>query len=199
MHRRISAYNVDRSASKSTPLNSHLVLNSLMYFRSISTASDVHDHFLGLFVVDSDAKDAFRFPCDFFDFSRGKALFHIFPRRAAFHGTLVDNLFMIICLFFEMSTLLSSNCFELCSDDLATTERRIFPGLIRAQSHYRVSRQSDSNPIPQKLTFLGGCTFLKCLHGKKLALAGGLPYQPDRVILPLGWPYLSCKPNRKIQ
>lgn len=31
---------------KSTPLNSHLVLNSLTYFWSISTAPDVHDHFL---------------------------------------------------------------------------------------------------------------------------------------------------------
>ena len=53
--------------------NSHLVLNSVMYFRSISTASNVHDHFLSLFVADSDAKDAFLFPaCDFFYFSEGK-------------------------------------------------------------------------------------------------------------------------------
>ena len=43
MHGRISEPIVDRSASKSPPLNSHLVLNSLTYF---STAPDVHDHFL---------------------------------------------------------------------------------------------------------------------------------------------------------
>ena len=95
MHRRISAHKVDRSASKSTPLNSHLVLSSLMYFRSISTAPGVHDHFLGFFVADSGAKDAFLFPCDFFDFSRGKVLFHIFPSRAAFSRTLVDTWFII--------------------------------------------------------------------------------------------------------
>ena len=92
----ISVYIVDRSTSKSAPLNSRLVLNSLKYFRSISTASDVHDHFLSLFVTDSHAKDDFRFPCDFFDSSTWQALFHIFPSRAAFPRTLVDNWFMII-------------------------------------------------------------------------------------------------------
>ena len=49
----------------------------------------------------------------------------------------------------------------------------------------RVSPQSDSFPIPQKLTLLAGCPYLKCLHGKKLALPGGLPYQADKVTLPL--------------
>ena len=38
----------------------------------------------------------------------------------------------------------------------------------------------DSNPIPQKLTLLGGWPYLKCLHGKKLALPGGLVYEADR-------------------
>ena len=90
MHRRISAHKVDRSASKSKlKLNSHLVLSSLMYFRSISTAPGVPDHFLGFFFADSVAKDAFLFRCD--DFSRGKVLFHIFPSRAA----LVDTWFII--------------------------------------------------------------------------------------------------------
>ena len=90
MHRRISAHKVDRSASKSKlKLNSHWVLSSLMYFRSISTAPGVPDHFLGFFVADSGARDAFLFPCD--DFSRGKVLFHISPSRAA----LVDTWFII--------------------------------------------------------------------------------------------------------
>ena len=39
--------------------------------------------------------------------------------------------------------------------------------------------QSDSNPIPQKLTLLGGDP-TSSLHDKKLALPGGLPYQADR-------------------
>ena len=40
----------------------------------------------------------------------------------------------------------------------------------------RISRQSYSNPSPQKFTLLGGWPYLKCLHGKRLALPGGLPY-----------------------
>ena len=58
--------------------------------QEISTTSDFYGHFLGLFVADSDAKDA----------------------------------------FIRVNT--------------------------RAKPYYRVSRQSDSNPIPQKLTLLGG-------------------------------------------
>ena len=200
MHRRISVYIMDRLASKSTPLNSHLLLNSWMHFRSISTASDVHDHFLGLFVADSGAKDAFLFPCDLFDFSRGK------PSSISFR---VERFFLVIsptfgswsCRSFrEMSTLLSSDCSELCSDDLATKERRkysrayIIPG--EAITEFR-GNLTVIDPIPQKLTPLRGWPYLKCLHGKKMALSGGLPYQADRVTLPLGWPF--SKPNRKIQ
>ena len=61
MHRRISAYIVDRSASKSTSLNSHLVLNSVMYFRSISTAFDAHYHFLGFLIFHVDSRSRFSF------------------------------------------------------------------------------------------------------------------------------------------
>ena len=71
IHPRICAHIVDWSASKSMPLKSDLVLNSFVYFRGVPTASDVHDH-LGFFVAGSYAKDAFLFPCDFFDFSCSK-------------------------------------------------------------------------------------------------------------------------------
>ena len=133
IHLRISVYIVDkyRSASKSTPLNSHLVLNSLMYFRSISTASNVYDHLLCLFVADSDGKDAFRFSCDFFGLSVASPLPHLsessgFPScsRRQLPGSWSSRSFR------EMSPLLSSDCSELCSDDLATTKRRKYsPGL----------------------------------------------------------------------
>ena len=95
-----------------------------MYFRSISTAPDVHDHFLGSFVADSGAKDAFLFPCDFFDFSHGKVLFHIFPSRRLSLALLSTPRSASPRSFREMSTLLPSDCSEPCSNDLARTERR---------------------------------------------------------------------------
>ena len=69
-------YTLQIDRPRSPPLLSFEFFN-LLYFRSISTASDIHGHFLGLFVADSDAKDALRFPCDFFDFSRGKPSSHL--------------------------------------------------------------------------------------------------------------------------
>ena len=36
-------------------------------------------------------------------------------------------------------------------------------------------------------------SFYKACVSKQLALLGGLPYLDDRVILDLGWPYLTCK------
>ena len=121
MHRRISVYIVDRSASKSMSLNLHLVLNSLTYFRSISTASNVHDHLLGLFVVDSDVKGAFYFPCDISDFSPGK------PSSTSFR---VEQLVHDHLCLRKMPTLLSSVCSELCSDNLAPKEwQKYSPGL----------------------------------------------------------------------
>lgn len=139
MHRRISAHKVDRSASKSKlKLNSHLVLSSLMYFRSISTAPGVPDHFLGFFVADSVAKDAFLFRCD--DFSRGKVLFHIFPSRAA----LVDAWFIIGLL---------AKCRHCCPPTFRTLFQRFGPHRkAKIFSTLILVRQSDCNPFPQKST-----------------------------------------------
>ena len=153
-----------------------------MYFRSISTASDVHDHFLGFF------------------FFMWQVLFHIFPSWVSFPCALVDNCFNIIYVFSQnVDTVVLRLFWTLFKRFGQHRTAKIFPGLTHALSHYRLSRQSDSNPILQKLTLLEGWSYLRCLHGEKLALLGGLPYQADRLTLPLGWPYLSCKPNQKIQ
>ena len=200
MHRRISVYIMDRLASKSTPLHSHLVLNSWMHFRSISTASDVHDHFLGLFVADSGAKDAFLFPCDLFDFSPGK------PSSISFR---VERLFLVIsptfgswsCRSFrEMSTLLSSDCSELCSDNLATKERRKYSRayIIPARSHYRVRGnltvyRSDPTKVdpPRRASLPQVFTWQKVGPLRRVTLPS---WQGDPTP---GWPL--SKPNRKIQ
>ena len=129
MHRRISAYIVDRSASKSTPL---------MYFRSISTASDVHDYFLG-----------------FFYFSRGNSSSTSFR---------VERSSLVLSSTIGSSSSRSfAKCRRCCPPTVPNSVRfdqhrtaKTFPGLTRALNHYRLSRQSDSNPIPQKLTLLEG-------------------------------------------
>ena len=83
--------------------------------------------------------------------------------------------------FREMSTLLSSACSEFCSNDLDSTKRRkYFAGFHAREAITDFRGIYDSNPIPQKLTLVKGWPDLKCLHGKKLALLGGLPYQIDR-------------------
>ena len=77
---------------------------------------------------------------------------------------------------------------ELCSNDLASTERpKYSPGLYvhEAVADFQISQWFHGNPIPQKLTLVEGWPYLKCLHGWKLALPGGLPYQVDRVTLAL--------------
>ena len=58
-HRRTSVCMPDRSASKSAPLNSHLVLYFLMYLSNISTASGVHAHFFAFFAKESGRLAAF--------------------------------------------------------------------------------------------------------------------------------------------
>ena len=68
------------------------------------------------------------FGCDFFDFSRGKSSSTFFRvERLSLSSTTrlsPSNSFR------EMSTLLFSDCSELCSNDLASTERRKYsPGL----------------------------------------------------------------------
>lgn len=136
MHRRISAHKVDRSASKSTPLNSHLVLSSLMYFRSISTAPGVHDHFLGFFVADSGAKDAFLFPCPLPHLSEsGSFLSH--SRRHLVHYR----------SFSELSTPLPSDSSELCSNDLARTERRKYSQRLYSCGNLTVIHSHKSRPF----------------------------------------------------
>ena len=95
------------------------------------------------------------FGCDFFDFSRFKSSSTFFRvERLSLSSTTrlsPSNSFR------EMWTLLFSDCSELCSNDLASTERaKILPVLVLARSHYRLSRRSDGNLIPQKLTLLEG-------------------------------------------
>ena len=152
-----------RSASKSTLLNWHLVLNSVMYFRNISSASDVHDHLIG-FLIFPHLSESSGFP----SCSQGQLVHH--------HH---------LGLFMKWP--------HCCPPTVPNSVRfgqhrtaKIFPGLTRALCHYRLSWPSDSNPMPQKLTPLEESPYLKCLHDKKLALLGGLPYQADRVTLPQG-------------
>ena len=68
------------------------------------------------------------FGCDFFDFSRGKSSSTFFRvERLSLSSTTRPS---PSSSFREMSTLLSSDCSELCSNDLASTDRRKYsPGL----------------------------------------------------------------------
>ena len=120
-------------------------------------------------------KDAFLFPRDFF--SLGKSSFTFFRVEQLSIELSSTTGLSPSKSFREMSTLLSSDGSELCSTICQHRTAKIFPGLVRARSHSRLSQWSYGNPIPQKLTLLEGWVYLKCLHGKKLALLGGLPYQ----------------------
>ena len=106
--------------------------------------------------ADSDAKDDLRFPCDYFDFSRGKpscTSFRVEWFSLVLSSITVHDHVDHPSFFHEMSTLLSSDC---CPNSVQTIwplqNGEDIPGLIPARSLYRVKRQSDSSPIPQKLT-----------------------------------------------
>ena len=118
--------------------------------------------------------DKFNFPCAcvfggvFFDFSRGKS-FSTFCRVERL--SLVDNWFITIQVFSRNDDTVVLRRFRTLFKRFGQHRTaKIFPGFVLARSHYRLSRWSDSNPIPQKLTLLEVWPYLKCLHGKKLAL-----------------------------
>ena len=68
------------------------------------------------------------FGCDFFDFSRGKSSSTFFERLSLELSSTTRS--SPSKSFREMSTLLSSDCSERYSNDLASTERRKYsPGL----------------------------------------------------------------------
>ncbi|KAK2556216.1 hypothetical protein P5673_021826 [Acropora cervicornis] len=62
--RQTSVYMPDRSALKSIPLKSHLVLYSLMYLSNTSRASGIYAHFFAFFTEESGQLAAFLFPFD---------------------------------------------------------------------------------------------------------------------------------------
>ena len=68
------------------------------------------------------------FGCDFFDFSRGQSSSTFFERLSLELSSTTGS--SLSKSFRELSTLLSSDCSELYSNDLASTQRRKYsPGL----------------------------------------------------------------------
>ena len=95
------------------------------------------------------------FGCDFFDFSRGKSSSTFFPSRAAL--PLVDNSSITIQLFSRNVDAVVLRLFRTVIKRFGQHRTaKIFPGLVLARSHYRLSRRSDGNLIPQKLTLVEG-------------------------------------------
>ena len=169
MHRRISAYIVDRSASKSTPLNSHLVLNSVMYFRNISTASDAHDHFLG-FLIFPHLSESSGFP----SCSRRQLVHHhhLFAKwRHCCPPTVPNSLWP------------AQNGEDIPRAYTRTKPLQIFAAIWQWSDSTKVD-PSTRVTLPQLQVF----TWQK-----------GWPSLEGYPTKQIGWPYLSCKPNWKIQ
>ena len=128
-------------------------------------------------VADSDAKDAFRFPCDFFDFSRGK------PSSTSFR---VERLSLVLSSTTGYHLGLLAKCRCCCPPTVPNSVQTIWPqqnGKNIPRVHTRAKPSQSfaaiwSNPIPQKLTLLGGWPYLECFSTwQKVGL-------PRRVTLP---------------